>query len=49
MAPLIRCSSRAARFVLRGGLVALLAMWGAFKFTALEAEAIRPLVEQARS
>jgi uncharacterized membrane protein YkgB len=39
--------ARAARFVLRGGLVALLAMWGAFKFTALEAEAIRPLVEHS--
>ena len=38
---------RAARLVLRGGLVALLAMWGAFKFTALEAEAIRPLVEHS--
>ena len=37
--------ARAARFVLRGGLVALLAMWGAFKFTTLEAEAVRPLVE----
>jgi uncharacterized membrane protein YkgB len=39
--------ARAARFVLRGGLVALLAMWGVFKFTALEAEAIRPLVEHS--
>lgn len=39
--------ARAARFVLRGGLVALLGMWGAFKFTAFEAEAIRPLVEHS--
>src|SRR5690242_1114359 len=31
--------------VLRYGTAALLLMWGAFKFTALEAEGIRPLVE----
>ena len=31
--------------VLRYGVAALLAMWGAFKFTAFEAEGIRPLVE----
>ena len=34
----------AGRGVLRYGLVALLALWGASKFTALEAEAIQPLV-----
>ena len=39
--------ARAARFVLRGGLIALLTMWGAFKFTAFEAQAIRPLVEHS--
>jgi reactive chlorine resistance protein C len=39
--------ARAARFVLRGGLVALLVMWGAFKFAAFEAEGIRPLVEHS--
>ena len=38
---------RVARFVLRGGLIFLLAMWGAFKFTAAEAEGIRPLVENS--
>lgn len=31
--------------VLRYGTAALLLMWGAFKFTAFEAEGIRPLVE----
>jgi uncharacterized membrane protein YkgB len=35
------------RGVLRWGLVALLAMWGLFKFTAVEAEGIRPLVEHS--
>ena len=39
--------ARAARFVLRGGVIALLTMWGAFKFTAFEAQAIRPLVEHS--
>jgi uncharacterized membrane protein YkgB len=33
--------------VLRYGLVLLLLMWGAFKFAAFEAEAIRPLVENS--
>jgi uncharacterized membrane protein YkgB len=33
--------------VLRYGLIALLLMWGAFKFAAFEAEAIRPLVENS--
>jgi reactive chlorine resistance protein C len=32
------------RSVLRYGLVALLMMWGGFKFAAFEAEGIRPLV-----
>jgi uncharacterized membrane protein YkgB len=35
------------RAVLRYGLVALLLLFGAMKFTALEAEGIRPLVEQS--
>jgi uncharacterized membrane protein YkgB len=33
------------RGVLRYGLVALLLLWGGLKFTTMEAEAIRPLVE----
>jgi uncharacterized membrane protein YkgB len=33
--------------ILRYGLVALLLLWGAMKFTALEAEGIRPLVEHS--
>jgi uncharacterized membrane protein YkgB len=33
--------------VLRYGLVALLLLWGSFKFAAFEAEAIRPLVEHS--
>ncbi|HEY4160094.1 MAG TPA: DUF417 family protein [Polyangiaceae bacterium] len=33
--------------VLRYGLVALLLLWGAMKFTAFEAEGIRPLVEHS--
>ena len=37
----------AATFILRYGLVALLVLWGGFKFTAFEAEAIRPLVENS--
>jgi uncharacterized membrane protein YkgB len=37
----------AGTHVLRYGLIALLLMWGAFKFTAFEADAIRPLVENS--
>jgi uncharacterized membrane protein YkgB len=37
----------AGRAVLRYGLVALLVMWGAFKFAAFEAEGIKPLVENS--
>jgi uncharacterized membrane protein YkgB len=37
----------AGRGVLRYGLVALMVLWGAFKFTAFEAEGIRPLVEHS--
>ena len=33
--------------VLRYGLTFLLVMWGAFKFTAFEAEGIKPLVEHS--
>jgi uncharacterized membrane protein YkgB len=33
-------------YVLRYGTVALLLLWGAFKFLAFEAEAIRPLVAE---
>lgn len=33
--------------VLRYGTAALLLLWGAFKFTAFEAEGIRPLVEHS--
>jgi reactive chlorine resistance protein C len=33
------------RGVLRYGLVALLLLWGGFKFAAFEAQAIRPLLE----
>jgi uncharacterized membrane protein YkgB len=36
-----------ARFVLRWGLIALLLMWGGFKFAAFEAEGIKPLVEHS--
>jgi reactive chlorine resistance protein C len=35
------------RVVLRYGLVALLLLWGSFKFAAFEAEAIRPLIENS--
>ena len=35
------------RGVLRYGLVALLLLWGSFKFAAFEAEGIRPLVEHS--
>ncbi len=37
----------AGRGVLRYGLVALLLLWGGFKFAAFEAEGIRPLVEHS--
>jgi reactive chlorine resistance protein C len=37
----------AGRFVLRYGLVALLVLWGVFKFFAFEAEAIAPLIEHS--
>ena len=33
--------------ILRYGVVALLLLWGGFKFTAFEAEAIRPLTENS--
>src|SRR5215475_5984025 len=35
------------RLILRYGLVALLLLWGSFKFAAFEAEAIRPLIENS--
>lgn len=38
---------RVAGAVLRYGLGALLLLWGAMKFTALEAEGIRPLIEHS--
>lgn len=38
---------RAGLAVLRYGLVFLLVLWGAFKFTAFEAEAIQPLVSHS--
>lgn len=37
----------AGRGVLRYGLVALLLLWGRFKFAAFEAEGIRPLIEHS--
>ena len=37
----------AGRGVLRWGLVALLLMWGAFKFTKMEAHGISPLIEHS--
>ena len=37
----------AGRGVLRYGLVALLLLWGGFKFSDFEAEGIRPLVEHS--
>ena len=52
-APSVQLLSHATRLdkiaggVLRYGLVALLLLWGASKFTALEAEGIRPLVEHS--
>ena len=33
--------------VLRYGLVALMLLWGGFKFTTMEAEGIRPLIEHS--
>lgn len=44
--PVTRIDS-AARFVLRWGLVLVLLWFGAFKFTAAEAEGIRPLVSHS--
>src|SRR5690349_5049545 len=38
---------KVAGVTLRYGLVALLLLWGAMKFTALEAEGIKPLVEHS--
>ena len=37
----------ASRIILRYGLVALMLLWGAMKFTAEEAEGVRPLVEHS--
>ena len=37
----------AGRVVLRYGLVALLLLWGGFKFADFEAQAIRPLIENS--
>ena len=39
--------ARIGRAVLRYGLVGLLVLWGGFKFTAFEAEGIRPLIEHS--
>jgi uncharacterized membrane protein YkgB len=39
--------ARSGRAVLRYGLVGLLLLWGGFKFTAFEAEGIRPLIEHS--
>jgi uncharacterized membrane protein YkgB len=39
--------ARAGRGVLRYGLMALLLLWGGFKFLDFEAEGIRPLVEHS--
>jgi uncharacterized membrane protein YkgB len=39
--------ARVGRGWLRYGLVGLLVLWGGFKFTAFEAEGIRPLVEHS--
>src|SRR5690349_20484471 len=52
-APSVKLLAHATRLdkiaagVLRYGLVALLLLWGAMKFTALEAEGIQPLVEHS--
>jgi uncharacterized membrane protein YkgB len=42
-----RWLAAAGRGVLRYGLVALLLLWGGFKFFAFEAEGIRPLIEHS--
>jgi len=42
-----RFLASAGRAVLRYGLVALLLLWGSFKFAAFEAEGIRPLIEHS--
>jgi uncharacterized membrane protein YkgB len=39
--------ARSGRALLRYGLVGLLLLWGGFKFTAFEAEGIRPLIEHS--
>ena len=39
--------AKTGRAVLRYGLVGLLLLWGGFKFTAFEAEGIRPLIENS--
>lgn len=44
---LVQVLGTAGTGVLRYGLVFLLLLWGAFKFTAVEAEGIRPLVENS--
>src|SRR5690242_14866609 len=41
----VQALGTAGIFVLRYGLVFLLLLWGVFKFTAVEAEGIKPLVE----
>ena len=43
----VRFLGTAGRVVLRYGLVALLLLWGSFKFAAFEAEAIKPLLENS--
>lgn len=43
----VRFLGAAGRVVLRYGLVALLLLWGSFKFAAFEAEAIKPLIENS--
>jgi reactive chlorine resistance protein C len=40
-------ANQAGLLLLRYGLVALLVLWGGFKFAAFEAEGIRPLVENS--
>jgi uncharacterized membrane protein YkgB len=45
--PTRRRLARVAQALLRGGLVVLFLMWGAFKFTRFEAEGIRPLIENS--
>src|SRR5215213_8311501 len=46
-AGLVQALGKVGVGVLRYGLVFLLLLWGAFKFTAFEAEGIKPLVEQS--